>query len=452
MIFATAPTSTLVSAFAIVVMAVFAASDTLADPHSTAPASPKSGPGQSFRDADHTDPKITFDQKGLTVQSPDRKLELNLGGRLHLDAGGGEGQGTELDETSLWRGRVRRARGELSLRYDERWSFGFEADAADRRETIKDLALGYSIGPFLLTVGNFKEPFSFERLQSDNNITFLERSLVNDLAPSRNVGAALGAHGERWTAAVGVYGGNINDEVGREGTSVTGRVTYAPLLEDEGRRVFHVGLSGSHRERNRQVGFAIEPTPESKVYDVALIGFDPLHDVRGLTRGGIEAAFQSGPFRLQAEYLVARAERDGFSAERERRRDAVFHGGYVQAAYVLTGQSRPYELAPDAKYGASYAVFGGLKLDDKDRVSRGGWGAWELAARYSYLDLDTAGLDGGRQHNTTVGLNWYPETNVRVMTNWVHAHATDLKPEDEKRRGHARVDVDIVQVRLQIAY
>jgi phosphate-selective porin len=51
-----------------------------------------------------------------------------------------------------------------------------------------------------------------------------------------------------------------------------------------------------------------------------------------------------------------------------------------------------------------------------------------------------------------VGLNWYPETNVRVMANWVHAHATDLKPEDEKRPGRARVDVNIVQLRLQIAY
>jgi phosphate-selective porin OprO/OprP len=142
------------------------------------------------------------------------------------------------------------------------------------------------------------------------------------------------------------------------------------------------------------------------------------------------------------------AERDGRGGV-GRRRDATFHGGYVQLAAVLKGRPRSYSLKPGSGYDVAYAVFGGLEIADEDRIGRGGAGGWEVAARWSFLDLDTAGLGGGRQHNATVGLNWHPEKNLRVMLNYVRAFGDDLRGEGGRR---ARADADIVQVRLQIAY
>lgn len=395
---------------------------------------------------------VTVDDEGVTLRSADGKLDVTLGGRLQLDAGGGEGRGVELHEMSLYRGRARRAWLELGFKHDQTLAGAFEVDVANRREPIRDFAIGYSgLGPFTLTLGNFKEPFSFEQLQSNNNLTFMERSLADSLVPARNFGAALGANGERWTAALGVFGGNVNDEIDGAGVAVTGRLTYAPVLDKENGRVLHLGLAGSVRETNRRASFQIEPNPESEVYDSPLIGFDAVRGVRRLTRGGIEAAFQSGPFRLQAEHMAAHVElgaRDGD----DRRGDAIFHGGYVHAAYMLTGESRPYQIAPDARYGVEYATFGGVDLAERDRVSRGGRGAWELAGRYSFLDLNSGSFEGGRQHNATLGLNWYPEKNVRVQANYVRAFGEDLKPENKQRSGVARVDVNIVQVRIQVAY
>ena len=394
-------------------------------------------------------PGLRLGDDGLAYRTGDGRLELGLGGRLHLDAGGGEGRGAELGEGSLWQGRVRRARIEFGAAYGEAWAFGLGLEVATRREVVRDLAVGYSgFRSSVVTVGNFKEPFSFEQLQSNNDITFTERSLANALVPGRRVGAALGAHGGRWTAALGVFGGNVNDGVGADGIAVSGRVTYAPVLDQRRGQVLHLGLAGGHRWTDRSAGFGVEPNPESSVYDVPLIGFAPLRDVRGLARGGVEAAFQSGPYRLQAEYIAARAERDGRAAGQVRPRDAVFHGGYVQLAAVLTGHARAYALTPQG-YGTGYAVFGGIEISDEDRVSRGGAGAWEAAARYSFLDLDTAGLGGGRQHNATVGLNWYPERNLRLMLNYVRASGDNLRGDGGRR---ARADADIVQVRLQIAF
>jgi phosphate-selective porin OprO and OprP len=66
-------------------------------------------------------------------------------------------------------------------------------------------------------------------------------------------------------------------------------------------------------------------------------------------------------------------------------------------------------------------------------LAEGGWGAWELAGRVSYVDLNdnfTSGLPlagqpsavaGGSQTAYTLGLNWYVNSNIRFMLNYVHA-------------------------------
>ena len=56
-------------------------------------------------------------------------------------------------------------------------------------------------------------------------------------------------------------------------------------------------------------------------------------------------------------------------------------------------------------------------------------GAIELAARYSALDLADEAISGGRLQDTTMGVNWYLNPNMRIMLNYVHSEA-DVKGED----------------------
>lgn len=124
-----------------------------------------------------------------------------------------------------------------------------------------------------------------------------------------------------------MFGGNIN--IGDGGVAATGRITYSPVLDAPRRRIVHFGVASSYRSLDRAAGFSIGSAPESAVYDVPIIGFDAFRGARSLTRLGLEAAFQDGLFRAQAEYILAQVERDDLGGR--PRRHATFQGGYVQA-------------------------------------------------------------------------------------------------------------------------
>ena len=69
----------------------------------------------------------------------------------------------------------------------------------------------------------------------------------------------------------------------------------------------------------------------------------------------------------------------------------------------------------------------------------GGFGAWELALRYSYLNLNDELADGGILSDITAGTNWYVNPNTRVMLNYVHA---DLDDVDETSAVTVRTQID----------
>jgi phosphate-selective porin OprO/OprP len=116
---------------------------------------------------------------------------------------------------------------------------------------------------------------------------------------------------------------------------------------------------------------------------------------------GVELAGVWGPWSLQGEYLRTDVRRSG-------RPDQRFPGWYLYGSWFITGGQRNY----DPKDGAF------------DQVKpRGKYGAWELAARYSVLDLEDDPITGGKEENWTLGLNWYADKHMRLMVNWVHAEA-----------------------------
>ena len=83
-----------------------------------------------------------------------------------------------------------------------------------------------------------------------------------------------------------------------------------------------------------------------------------------------------------------------------------------QASYFLTGESRAYK--------GSTGAWNRLK-PARNFDMKGGWGAWELAAGYDYMNLNSGVINGGSASTVKTGINWYPNSHLRVMANWIHA-------------------------------
>lgn len=352
-----------------------------------------------------TDVNVSVKDGHLKIASNDGRFAVEAGGRLQFDAAF-----FDADESSFGNGsEVRRTYLYLAGQVFDDWQFKNEIDFAGNGASIKDAYLRYTGMSAAITIGNFKEPFSLEELTSNKFTTFMERALPNVFAPARNLGIAAAAHGAAesgeamvWTAALGVFGEGIDTlREDDEGVGVTGRFSLAPLAS--GDRLLHLGAALSYRDTGDSKTLRFRQRPESHIADRRLVDTGTIDGINSLFRVGAEAAAVYGPFSVQGEYIRS-------SLDRELARDPVFSGYYVYASWFLTGESRA------ASYSKSGGVFG--RMGPTSPLGSGP-GAFELAVRFSHLDLNDAGIGGGEQDNLTIGLNWYPISHVRFMANYV---------------------------------
>ncbi|RIK82864.1 MAG: hypothetical protein DCC67_06655 [Planctomycetota bacterium] len=119
---------------------------------------------------------------------------------------------------------------------------------------------------------------------------------------------------------------------------------------------------------------------------------------------GGELAAGVGAWLFQSELIYGYLSRDGAS-------QLALPAGYAQLAYVLTGERRPYN--------SQAAAFG--RVTPAAPFGKGRWGAWEVAGRYSFIDLNDDEVTGGRLQDLTLGLNWYLNRFARWEFNYIHA-------------------------------
>jgi phosphate-selective porin OprO/OprP len=365
---------------------------------------------------------------GLEIASMDGAFAFALGGRLMLDAARYQDDKTDLHSGS----ETRRARLEVEgvLHYD--WEYEIAYDFADDATAVKDAWLGYGLSEnSQLRIGNFKEPFSLEELTSSKYITFMERALPNAFAPGRRLGVGYFRHGRNWSLASGVFSEAVGDSGANDdaGHSVGLRLTYAPL--NEGASAVHLGGAINFRHPGNDETVRFRARPESHVTDIRLVNTDKLTNVDGITLGGLEAAWVSGPLSLQGEYMRTRLTRRGSD-------DLVFSGYYALISWFVTGESRVYK----AKSGA----FKRIKPIAPS-------GAWEVALRTSHINLMDGAVAGGKETNATIGINWYANAQVRLMLNYIRVNTepSENTALDVANPGGSD-DPSIVQLRAQFDF
>lgn len=383
---------------------------------------------KSLESQDNTDTKL---KGALKFASENGDFKFQVGGRIMADAAFYSEDNVDLDGengTEIRRGRLF-VKGTMYNVWD--WKAQYDFASSDE---IKDLYLRYTgWEPARITVGNFKQPASLEELTSSKYITFMERSLPNAFATGRRIGVMADHMRDNYTLAASVYGQDANDNSssGDEGFGFGGRATWAPV-NTEG-QVIHLGGWGAWEEAqdDEADNIRFRARPESHITSTRLVNTGQL-DADSKTSYGFEAAGVMGPFSLQGEYMTSSVDSNGAGS------DPDFSGWYVYGSYFLTGESRPY------KKGAF------SRVKPHSVVGKGGYGAWELALRYSSLDLEDGSVTGGESDNLTVGVNWYATPYVRFMANYVRAESDPFSseittPQDDD-------ELDIFQVRAQIDF
>jgi phosphate-selective porin OprO/OprP len=359
---------------------------------------------------------------------------FSMGGQLRIDylwfgqdAASRAAVGDIQDGAAFRRARLT-ARGDA---FDViEYAIGFDFALAGRPSFL-DVFVGVKDLPHVgnIRVGHYFEPFSLERVTQNRYNTFMERSLADAFAPARNTGVmafnTIGPY-EHGTWAVGWFragGDDFGDDVGDNGEqAVTSRVTWLPYYDeaDNGRSYLHLGAGYSFRGADEGV-VLFRSTPEARL-SANGEGSVPFFVNTGNIPAennqlfGAELAWIRGPFSFQTEFMHVPVRQIGGP-------DLQFQAAYAQVSYFLTGEHRPYLK----KFGIMDRV---IPFENFFRVATDegvatGRGAWEIAARWSWIDLDDANTQGGILYDVTLGLNWYLNPYTRVKWEYIRADLTN---------------------------
>jgi phosphate-selective porin OprO and OprP len=354
-------------------------------------------------------------EEGAKVAWDDERY-VRLGGRIHYDVARYSDDVTVLEDDEDFR----RARFVLRAGYDD-WQFRADYDVG-LVDGWRNLYVRYGGWKRVqVTAGNQVAPFSLDELSSSNDLAFMERSLASALSPAMLTGLSARTWGKNWSATAGVFGDELSDLDRRtaDGTSIVGRLTYAPI--DRKRQVLHFGVAHEYRSVDSNTEVRIRARPESRLTDERLVDTRPISGVDSLSTTGLELMAILDNLRLQTEYMLMSL--DGGP------NDADFSGGYVQASWLVTGERYRYSHAR----GVPTAV-----------RPKGDWGALEFSVRYSMLDLDDGLVAGGEQTQVTAAASLYLNEHLRTSLSYSRYDAAPNSDGIDE-------DGSILMFRLQIA-
>ncbi len=391
--------------------------------------------------------KVDF-KRGFSVESADGANRLNLSGRIHADYRMFLNSSPNNDSFLLRRARLS-MKGTLYKYYD----FLVDADFGQGTTQLLEAILNIHYVPYTqLMFGQFKAPFGMEQLTGTNNMDFVENSLADNFTPGYDQG--LMVHGnilkDLLYYQASVTNGrktNVNSDVDDQ-KDVSGRITLAPFSRMESPIIkglhiggaFTTGVENTTKPSTDWWKNAFK-TPAQTTF---LQFDDTIVQNGGRNRWGAELAWLAGPLSLKSEYMTLQ-----LNDLTKGTTTGSFSGnaGYVSLGWFITGENEPWRNGlPAAVTPKKPFVFG-----------KGGTGAFQVLARYDWLDMDKGLLDKGFVDSTkytnkangyAFGLTWYPNDMVRFMVNFYH---TDFD-EDINVSGKKMGSEDAVFTRFQIVW
>jgi phosphate-selective porin OprO and OprP len=389
----------------------------------------------------------------FVIRSTDNEHALWITGQIQADYHDypRHGDTTDIDEFLL-----RRARLGIEANLFDHYEFRFLPDFGNGKVVIQDSFMNVHYwDEFQFTAGKFKEPVSYEELVFDRFVPTLERSLIDQLTPARDVGMMV--HGEnllndQLDYAIGIFNGEINGDLDTNKLhDVAARIAWRPLnysLLPEYLRLFQIGVSGTAGKEQEALSLTgVDNETLRTPGGVPWLTFAKNAYADGIrTRVVPEVSYFYDQFGCMAEYLRMDQQIQSGSPQavttktivktgtksktvtmtqivNDTPEDVRFDGFMLTATYLLTGEKRTAysELTrPLRPYDPAHPFANP--------------GAWELVARVSHLQVAPSIFQSGAAYQLaspngnsdaatelTVGFNWYLNSLVRMQFNWEHA-------------------------------
>ena len=397
----------------------------------------------------------------------------------------------ELKDGTLFRRARIGVDGSVLKTFDYRLLFDFGGSGTENTGQVYEAWLQYSgLQPLKLRVGAFAPAMGLEDQGSTNGMPFLERPGSSDVARGiaggdTRTAIALFGNGARWFFSAALTGRTISainsgavlainstPSTAALGTAQTfgdqlgfvGRVNYLPirtptdilLVGAHGANVLHTANNAGPATNGvtplSTYVVRLRDTPELRVDGTQFVDTGNI-PARHASTWGLEFAAQHKNLFLQAEYESFNVQRTDTIASPN------FSAWYVEGTWLITGEQR--------KYNAGAAAFDAPPVAHPVKLTGGGWGAWELALRYSDLDLNynqgalgtapsSSAIRGGRQQIFAAGINWYFNPVMRVMLNVERVHIDRLSPNATNYQTPAGAqigqDFTAVAIRTQAAF
>lgn len=302
---------------------------------------------------------------------------------------------------------VRKARFALKTQLFKVWRLEWDIDVAEGVVEIKDMYISFvGFNNSHIKLGHFKMPLGLNELMTSRSQTFIERAYpMLAFETDRHMGLQYSKWGEKWNLRSAIFGqtmdGVKNKALDETGNGAAVRFVAAPIKNNS--MILHTGLAMAY-QRPDDSGNSMEfqSEPETKLGDPEILSTGTIFDIDYSLKTGLEGVLVYKNLSLQSEFIQTNLKRVNGA------KDATLSGGYAFVSWILTGETRPW-INEEGEFGQIIPKSNKL-------------GAWEVAARYSHLNLtdDKAGITGGKANNFTFGLNWYANPHIRFLLNYTY--------------------------------
>jgi phosphate-selective porin OprO/OprP len=372
--------------------------------------------------ADKAAPQVKASERGFSLQSADGANNIKLRGVLHVD-----GRALLSDDDTIVDDQflLRRVRPILEGTVGGIYDFRFTPDFAQGRTVIQDAYVTARFQPyFQLTGGKFKAPIGLERLQSANDIRFVERAYPTQLVTNRDIGLQVaGSLADDRFAYQLAYLNGANDGRSSEDFSDVevnddkewaARIFTQPFANSDSfaLRGLGLGVAGSFTSQEGNATQTLLPSYRTSAQSTFFKYRSAAVATGDRTRIAPQLYYYAGRFGLLGEWTEV-SQDVALPGLREDQVDTT--AWQIQAGFFLTGEEQSFK---------------GYKPNSVFSFENGTWGGWEIVARYHELEVDDAAFAGGddsfadplasaRKASTIgVGLNWYWNQNLKWMLNY----------------------------------